>query len=65
MTLIAKSLSDKYKQKLKETLGVANFREYLLGLAQKKDLAKLQEVYQIVEKLSKENWKEQFGEFQG
>jgi len=61
--LIAKTLSDKYKQKLKEALGVANFKEYLLELAQKKDFDKLQEIYQLVTKLSEENWKE-FGEFQ-
>jgi len=62
--LIAKTLSDKYKQKLKEILGVANFKEYLLELAQKKDFDKLQEIYQLVDKLSEDNWKEQFGEFQ-
>ena len=61
--LIAKTLSDKYKQKLKEILGIANFREHLLELAQQKDLAKLQEIYQLVTQLSEENWKEKFGEF--
>jgi len=53
--LITKTLSDKYKQKFKETLGVANLKEYLLELAQKKDFDKLQEIYQLVAKLSEED----------
>ena len=59
----AKNLSDKYKQRLKETLGVENLKEYLLELARKKDLAKLQEINRLVDNLLGESWEEEFGKF--
>ena len=55
-----KGLNEKYKHELKTTLGVDNFKNYLLELARKKNVKKLKEVEQLVDKLWDKQWNEEF-----